>query len=78
MAVDAEQRDLLGTYPEIVDFLLPTYATEEVISKAVGDVTSFRKSLNMTEEFYSNHLRNKSLRCRTLFSDWRVKSLFVK
>ena len=41
MAVDAEQRVLLETYPEVDKFLLRTYAIDEVISKAVGDVTSF-------------------------------------
>ena len=50
MAVDAEQRELLETYAEVVKFLLRTYATDEVISEAVNDVTSFRQSSNMTEE----------------------------
>ena len=78
MAVDAEQRELLETYPEVVNYLLRTYATDEVISEAVGDVTSFRQSSNMTEEVYSNHLWDKALRCGTVFSDRRLKSLFVE
>ena len=53
MAVDAEQRELLETYAEVVDLLLRTYATDEVISEAVGDVTSFCQSSNMTQEVYS-------------------------
>ena len=56
MAVDAEQRELHETYAEEVNFLLRTYATDEVISEGVGDVTSFRQSSNMTEEVYSNQL----------------------
>ena len=44
MAVDVERRELLRTYPQVVNFLLRTYATDEVISEAVGDVTSFRQS----------------------------------
>ena len=32
MAVDAEQRELLETYAEVVNVLLRTYATDEVIS----------------------------------------------
>ena len=78
MAVDAEQRELLETYAEVVNFLLRTYATDEVISEAVGDVTSFRQSSNMTEEAYSNQLWDKALRCGTVFSDRRLKSLFVE
>ena len=55
-----------------------TYATDEAISEAVGDVTSFRQSSNMTEEVYSNHLWYKALRCSTVFSDRRLKSLFFE
>ena len=78
MAVDAEQRELLETYAEVVNFLRGTYATDKFISEAVGDVTSFRQSSNMTEEVYSNQLWDKLLRCGTVFSDRRLKSLFVE
>ena len=78
MAVDVERRELLRTYPQVVNFLLRTYTTDEVISEAVGDVTSFRQSSNMTEEFYSKHLWDKALRCGTVFSDRQLKSLFVE
>ena len=78
MAVVAEQRQLLETYAEVVNFLLRTYATDEVISEAVGDVTSFRQSSNMTEEVYSNQLWDKALGCGTVFSNRLLKSLFVK
>ena len=39
MAFDSEQRVLPETYAEVVNFLLRTYATDDVISEAVGDVT---------------------------------------
>ena len=78
MAVDVERRELLQTYPQVVNFLLRTYATDEVISEAVGDVTSFRQSSNMTEEVYSNHLWDMALPCSTVFSDRRLKSLFFE
>ena len=78
LAVDAEQRELLETYAEVINFLLRTYATDEVIAEAVGDVTSFRQSSSMTEEVYSNHLWDKALRCDTVYSDRRLKSLFVE
>ena len=78
MAVDVERRELLRTYSQVVNFLLRTYATKEVISEAVGDVTSFRQSSNMTEEVYSNHLWDKAFSCGTVFSDRRSKSLFVE
>ena len=45
MAVDAEQRELLETYAEVVNVLLRTYATDEVISKAVGHVNPSVRAL---------------------------------
>ena len=78
VAVDAERREPLETYAEVVNFLLRTYATDEVISEAVGDVPSFRQSSNMTEEVHSNHLWDNALRCGTVFSDRRLKSLFFE
>ena len=60
LAVDTEQRELLETYPEVFNFMLRTYATDGVIAAAVGDVTSFRQSSNMTKEVYSNRRRADS------------------
>ena len=78
MAFDAEQRQLLETYVEAASFLLGTYATDEVISEAVGDVTSFLQSSNMTVDVYSNQFWDKALRCGTVFSDRRFKPLLVE
>ena len=62
----------------MVHFLFRTDATDEVISEAVGDETSFRQSSNMTEDVCRNHLWDKALRCRTVFSDRWLKSLFIE
>ena len=78
MAVDAEQRDMLESYEEVVNFLLRTYATDETIAEAYTEVVSFRQSSNMTEEAYRNQLWDKALRCGTVFSDRRLKSLYVE
>ena len=78
LAVDAEQRELLEPYAKVVNFLQRTYATDEVIFEAVGDVTSLSRSSSMTEDVYGNHLWDKSLRCGTIFSDRRLNSLFVE
>ena len=69
---------MLETYAEVVYVLLRTYATDEVTSEAVSDVTSFRQGSNMTEEMFSKHLWDKLLRCGTIFPDRRSKSLFVE
>ena len=59
MAVDAEQRELLETYPEEVNFHLRTYMTDEVISGASGDVPSFYQSSSMTEGVNSTSFGTK-------------------
>ena len=63
MAVDVEQEDLLRTYPQVVNFLLRTYATDEIIAEAYSDVMSFKQTSAMTEEQYSNLLWERALRC---------------
>ena len=78
MAVDSEQRDMLESYEEVFNFLLRTYATDEIIAEAYTKVVSFRQSSNMTEESYSNQLWDRALRCGTVFSDRRLKSLYVE
>ena len=78
MAVDAEQREVLETYAEVVNFLLRTYATDEVFFEAVGDVTFFLQSSNMTEEVYSNQLWDKALCCGIVILDRHLKSFFVE
>ena len=61
MAIDGEQRELLETYAEVINFLLRPNATDEFVSEAVGDVTSIRQSLCMTEKVYYNHLWDKGV-----------------
>lgn len=77
LAVDAEQCELLETYLEVFGFILRMYAGGEVLAAAVGCVTYFRESSNMTEEVYSNQLWNKALRSITDYGDRRLRSLFV-
>ena len=78
MTVDTEQCQLFETYAEVVNFLLRTCTTDKAISEPVGDITSLRQSSNMTEEVYINQLWDRALRCGTVLSDGRLKSLFVE
>ena len=78
MAVDVKRRELLRTYPQVINFLLRTYATDEVTSEAVCDVTSSCQSSSMTEEVYSNHLWDMAFHCSTVLSDRRMKSQLVE
>lgn len=42
MAVDSKQSNMMRTYGDVVNLLLPTYATNEIIAKAYNAVVNFR------------------------------------
>ena len=78
MSVDADREEMLTSYPELVNFMLETYATDDVIAEAVEDVESMRQSTGMTEQEFSNELWKRALRCGTVFSGNRLKGYFVE
>lgn len=53
MTVDPKRSEMLGTYGDMVNFLLRTYAMNEIIAKAYNDPANFRQSSAMTAETYS-------------------------
>ena len=77
MAVDAKHRELLTSYPQVVNFLIRNYATDEVIAEAYNEVIGCKQVATMNELRYSQLLWDKALRCGTVFSDLRLKSLFA-
>lgn len=56
MSVDSKQSKMLRSYGDVVNFLLPAYATDEVIAEAYNDVVIFRQSSAMAEAIYSRML----------------------
>lgn len=50
VAVDYRRSRMLRTHRDVVNFLLRTYAPDEVIAEAFSDVFNFCKSSAMTEE----------------------------
>lgn len=45
---DEDEEDLFTSYPEALNYLFRTYATEEVISQAFHHVISIKKAATMT------------------------------
>ena len=78
MAVDVDRTEMIHSYKEAVNFFLKTYATDEEIALAYNEVTSFHQSTNMSETEFSQKLWSRALRCGTVFSDRRMKSLFTE
>lgn len=75
--VNATDRELLGVYPEVVQYLLETYAMDDVVMDAHPNVISYRQSSNMTEEDFGDTLWRKAYRCGNVFSENRLTQHFI-
>lgn len=78
MVVDLEgETDILQSYPEAVNYPLETYATDEVIAKAYSEVIYCKQAIDKTETEFAELVRAKARRCCSVFSERRLKSIFV-
>lgn len=77
-AVHVCSQETLRTYLEVVSFILTIDATEEVIADTYADVNNYSQFSGMSETGFAQKPRNKALRCGNLFSDRRLKSIFVQ
>lgn len=57
-----EKTTTLSTYPQVVNYLLGTYATDESISDTEHEITSFFQPPNKTPLQYAEKLVPKPLR----------------
>ena len=78
IAVDVQQQDTLTSYREVVNFLLRTYATDEIIAESHQEVIAYQQSTNTTETDYGEKPWDKELRCGSVYSEKRVKGKFVE
>lgn len=78
LAIDSCKRETLRSYPEVVNFLLQTYATEDAMCEALEDVQNCRQPSNMDEGTFSQLLWSKAARCGTVFSTNRLRSYFIQ
>ena len=74
---DVDKVELLHTYDEVVNFLIKTYVTDEVISDEYNSVMQYRQSTSTTEQDFANKLWDKAQRSGTVFSDRRLKAIFA-
>ncbi|CAN8075864.1 unnamed protein product [Agarophyton chilense] len=75
--VDAQDRELLRSYPQVVHYLLETYATDDVIMDAHQEGIFFRQSSKMTESAFADDLWKKGCRCGNVFTEGRLKNHFI-
>lgn len=66
------------TFVEAVNYLLNSYATENVIAEAASVIKPFMKFHNQTTGLFDKALMDKALRCGNIFPEQCTKSIFVK
>lgn len=74
----ATQQEMLRSYPEVVNYLLETYATDEVLAQAYYDLVSARQGYAQAEDEFAHKLKTQSIRCGNIFNDTRLKAIFVE
>ncbi|CAN8068452.1 unnamed protein product [Agarophyton chilense] len=67
--VDAQDRELLRFYPQVVHYLLETYATDDVVVDAHQEAISIRPIFNMTKSAFADDLWKKAYRCGNWLSE---------
>ena len=75
---DGGHKEALPTYCEVVNYLLRTFATHEVIATAYADLTSYVQATGMTETDYGDTLWDKTIRCGSVISQNRLWSMYVE
>ena len=75
---DARRDEVLSPYLEVVNYVLRTYVTNEVIAEAYAEDTNWIQSSGMSEAECGDSRWRKALRCGNVFSDSRLKSLFAE
>ena len=68
----------LTSYCEVVQYLLFTYATDDVIAEAHSDLQSFKQAPNVNPVAYSNQLLTKVARCGHVYSPSTLRAFFVE
>ncbi|CAN8075924.1 unnamed protein product [Agarophyton chilense] len=77
LAMDEDGTEMLESCPEVVNFLLETYATDEVIQEVYSEVLAYHQRSGQTESEFSLALWNLATRCGNVFPTSRLKSLFA-
>jgi len=68
----------LTSYPAVVQFLLRTYATDEVIAEADAEISRYRQPDRMSPQDYAHNLWTKALKCGTVHDEDRLKGIFIE
>lgn len=70
--VDVRSQETLKKYSDVVNFMLITFLTDEVVADAYVDVTHYRQYSSMSDTEFAYKICDKEIRCVKVFSDRRV------
>lgn len=73
-----QQGDKLTTYCQVINYLLETFATDNIIAEAESDITSFEKPVGTTGTRHFEILFEKALRCGVVYNEPRLKEIFIE
>lgn len=66
-----------SSWKEVVNQVLDTYATEDVIAKTETEMQSFKLPSSRTPNQYAEALWKTALRCNQVHTEYMLKGIFV-
>lgn len=69
---------MLSSCKEVMNHLLETYATNDVISETEMNMQNYQQPLHMTPTQYAEALWSKALRCNQMNTENTLKGIFVE
>lgn len=73
-----KQRVNLTPYPEVVNYLIHTYGTDELIAEADGEIKQFRQRSRMVHSQYSKGSWTNEHKCGTVYTEDGLKGIFIE
>lgn len=64
----------LSTYVEVVNYLQTTYATDDIIAKAIKELESYEQAPGLFAALYAKIVYTKTLRCGIVCEREKIKS----
>lgn len=68
----------LTSYSEAINYLLQTYASDDVVAEAEADLRHFVQNRSMSPQEYATALTLKVLRCGPVYTEARIIGIYIE
>lgn len=75
---NAHEAGKLKGYCQVVNYLLETYATDDVVAEDEADITNYEHPKSMSAMQYLQAMWKEALRCGQVYSDSRLKRVLIE